>query len=67
MAKKDEITGKGPLFGNLRSHALNSSRRKFNVNIQKITVTNSKGKPVTLKISAKTIKTLKRKGLISAI
>ena len=29
MAKRDQITGKGPLTGNKRSHALNQTRRKF--------------------------------------
>ncbi len=39
---------------------------KFNVNLQKITITNSNGTPTTLRVSAKTIKTLKRKGILSA-
>nr|WP_318031010.1 L28 family ribosomal protein [Mycoplasmopsis bovis] len=42
------------------------TKRKFNVNLQKITITNSNGTPTTLRVSAKTIKTLKRKGILSA-
>lgn len=38
MARKDDITGKGPLSGNNRSHALNATKRKFNLNLQKVVV-----------------------------
>ncbi|MDD4036001.1 MAG: L28 family ribosomal protein [Bacilli bacterium] len=34
MAKKE--TNKKPLFGNIRSHALNATRRKQNLNMQKV-------------------------------
>ncbi|MGP1451658.1 MAG: 50S ribosomal protein L28 [Metamycoplasmataceae bacterium] len=60
MSRRCQITGKGPQFGNTRSHALNASRRKFNVNLQKITV-NINGQKVKLRVSAKAAKTLKRK------
>ncbi|APJ38155.1 50S ribosomal protein L28 [Mycoplasmopsis pullorum] len=63
MARKDMITGKGPQFGNTRSHAMNASRRKFNVNLQKVRVKTASGVK-TLRVSAKTIKTLKSKNLI---
>ncbi|VEU75494.1 50S ribosomal protein L28 [Mycoplasmopsis maculosa] len=62
MARRDQLTGKGPMVGNIRSHAMNASKRKFNVNLQKITI-NVNGRPTTLKVSAKTVKTLKRKGI----
>nr|WP_318030448.1 bL28 family ribosomal protein [Mycoplasmopsis bovis] len=48
------------------SHSMIATKRKFNVNLQKITITNSNGTPTTLRVSAKTIKTLKRKGILSA-
>ena len=38
MSRKCQISGRGPLSGNTRSHALNSSRRKWNVNLQKATI-----------------------------
>ena len=38
MSRKCEISGKGPMSGNTRSHALNASRRKWNVNLQKATI-----------------------------
>ncbi|UUM19951.1 MULTISPECIES: 50S ribosomal protein L28 [unclassified Mycoplasma] len=63
MARRDVLTGKGPMSGNTRSHAMNASKRKFNVNLQKIKVTIG-GRKQTLRVSAKTIKTLKNKGLV---
>lgn len=62
MARKDEITGKGPLSGNSRSHALNATKRKFNLNLQKVTLTDSNGQKFSIKVSAKTAKTLKKWG-----
>ncbi|BBG41052.1 50S ribosomal protein L28 [Mycoplasmopsis californica] len=59
MARIDQITGKRAQTGNKRSHAMNASKRKFNVNLQKIKV-NIDGRPVTLRVSAKTLKTLRR-------
>ena len=38
MARKCAISGKGPLSGNTRSHSLRANRRKWNVNLQKVTV-----------------------------
>ncbi|QSF13446.1 50S ribosomal protein L28 [Mycoplasma sp. Mirounga ES2805-ORL] len=63
MARRDYLTGKGPMTGNKRSHALNSSKRKFNVNLQKVNF-NVDGQKVTLRVSAKTLKTIKRKGVV---
>ncbi len=64
MARKDDITGKGALSGNYRSHALNSTKRKFNLNLQKVTVVED-GKKKVLKVSAKTAKTLKKQGRVA--
>ncbi|WP_027334935.1 50S ribosomal protein L28 [Mycoplasmopsis felifaucium] len=66
MSRRDQLSGKGPLVGNIRSHAMNATKRKFNVNLQKITITSSNGTPTTLRVSAKTIKTLKRKGILAS-
>ncbi|WP_339023026.1 50S ribosomal protein L28 [Spiroplasma endosymbiont of Crioceris asparagi] len=60
MARKDFITGKKALSGNSRSHALNATKRKWNLNLQKIKVTDEKGKVMTIKVSARTLKTLKK-------
>ena len=57
------INGKGPLTGNRRSHSMRASRRTWNVNLQKVKVMVD-GKPQTLRISARALKTLKKKGTI---
>lgn len=59
MSKKCQISGKGPMSGNTRSHALNSSRRKWNVNLQKATILVD-GKPTKVKVSARMLKTLRK-------
>ncbi|SYV96951.1 50S ribosomal protein L28 [Mycoplasmopsis edwardii] len=63
MARRCQLSGVGPLTGNTRSHAMNASKRKFNVNLQKVRVTID-GQRMTLRVSAKTLKTLKTKGLV---
>lgn len=55
MARKCALSGISPLSGNTRSHAMNSSKRKWNLNLQPVKIG---GK--TLMISARTLKTLKR-------
>ncbi|WP_381415195.1 50S ribosomal protein L28 [Spiroplasma endosymbiont of Anurida maritima] len=65
MSRKCAITGKGKLSGNNRSHALNATKRKWNVNLQKVNMFID-GKYKTVRISARTLRTLKRKGDIVA-
>ena len=38
MAKRCDICGKGPMFGNNVSHANNKTRRRFNPNLQRVRV-----------------------------
>ncbi|ARU91225.1 50S ribosomal protein L28 [Spiroplasma clarkii] len=64
MARKDDLTGKGPLSGNSRSHALNSTKRKWNLNLQKVQVMDENGKVMTMKVSARTLRTLKKNNAI---
>ena len=59
MARKCAITGKGALTGNRRSHALNATKRKWNVNLQKVTLMVD-GKPTKVRISARALKTLRK-------
>lgn len=57
MAKN--VTERKPLFGNNRSHALNATKKKFNLNLQVVEV---EGKKV--KVSAREVKTInKQKGV----
>lgn len=62
MSRKCAISGKGPLSGNKRSHSMRASRRKWNVNLQKATIMVD-GEPKKVKIAARTLRTLKKKGL----
>lgn len=38
MAKVCHICGKGPAFGNSRSHSMVATKRRFNPNLQKVRV-----------------------------
>lgn len=38
MAKRCDVCGKGPQFGNNVSHANNKTRRRFNPNLQSVRV-----------------------------
>ena len=59
MARKCEVSGKGPMSGNTRSHALNATRRKWNVTLQKATILVN-GKPKKVKISARELRSLRK-------
>ena len=50
MSRRCQVSGRGPMSGNTRSHALNATRRKWNVNLQKATILVN-GKPKKVKIS----------------
>jgi large subunit ribosomal protein L28 len=64
MARRDEITGKGPMSGNHVSHANNKVKRRFQVNLQKKRFfIPEENRWVTLRVSAQTIKTINRQGI----
>ena len=68
MARKDQITGKGPMSGNHVSHAHNKVRRRFNVNLQKKRFyLPEEDRWVTLRVSAQTIKTINKKGITAVL
>ena len=58
MSRVCEVSGKGPLSGNARSHSLRETRRRWNVNLQKVHMIVD-GKPKTVKVSARALRTLK--------
>jgi len=58
MSKVCAVTGKKALSGNRRSHSLRATRRKWNVNLQKVKVM-VEGKPQSDKMSARALRTLK--------
>lgn len=67
MARKDQLTGKGALSGNNVSHSNNKVRRRFHLNLQKKRFyIPEEDRWVTLRVSAKTLKTINKKG-VSAV
>ena len=61
MSRVDQISGKKPMSGNRRSHSLRATRRRWDVNLQKAHIMVD-GKPQTVRVSARTLKTLKNGG-----
>lgn len=67
MARKDDITGKGAMNGYRSSKSNNKTKHKFQQNLQKKKFyVPEEDKWVTLKVSAKTLRTINKKG-ISAV
>jgi large subunit ribosomal protein L28 len=56
MAKRCEVCGKGPQFGNNVSHANNRTRRRFNPNLQEIRVQLPQGGNIRKKVCTSCIK-----------
>jgi large subunit ribosomal protein L28 len=56
MAKRCDICGKGPQFGNNVSHANNKTRRRFNPNLQPVRVKLSGGGNGRIKACTRCIK-----------
>lgn len=64
MAARDELTGKGKQFGHNVSFSLRRTKRVFKPNLQKKTFVVD-GRKVTLTVAASTIRTLKKKGILT--
>jgi len=63
MTRRCELTGKGPMSGNLRSHAENKTRRVFRPNLVDVTlISDALQRNVRLRISANALKTVERTG-----
>lgn len=68
MARVCQITGKRPQVGNNVSHANNKTKRRFYPNLQKKRFfIPEEGRWVTLKVSAKAIKTINKNGISSVL
>jgi large subunit ribosomal protein L28 len=64
MAKVCAVTGKKPISGNRVSHANNRSRRRFEPNLHtKRFWVPSENKFVTLKVSARAMRTINKVGI----
>jgi large subunit ribosomal protein L28 len=63
MARVCELTGKGPLYGNLVSHANNKTRRRFLPNLVAVTLhSEALGRKFRMRICAQTLKTIEHRG-----
>ena len=59
MAKRCDVCGKGPQFGNNVSHANNKTRRRFNPNLQSIRVQQPTGGETRQKVCTRCLKASK--------
>jgi len=59
MSRVCPASGKGPISGNTRSHSLQATRRKWNVNLQPYKM-EVDGKTVTVRMSARAHRTLNK-------
>lgn len=63
MASRCELTGKGKQYGHNVSFSLRRTKRVFKPNLQKKTFVVN-GQKITMILSTKAIRTLKKKGLM---
>jgi large subunit ribosomal protein L28 len=64
MARKDDITGEGPVTGNSVSDSNQKTNRRFKRNLhEKRFYIPSQDRHVKLKVSSKTLKTINKKGI----
>ena len=67
MTRRCELTGKGPMAGQLRSHAENKTKRTFRPNLVDVTlISDALQRKVRLRISAHALKTVERRGGLDA-
>jgi len=68
MSRVCEVTGKRPLAGNNVSHANNKTRRRFLPNLQKKRFyLPEEDRWVTLKVSAKALRDINKKGITAIV
>ena len=68
MARVCELTGKKGMVGNNVSHAMNKTKRKFQVNLlKKRFYLASEDKWITLKVAASTLKDINKNGIEAII
>lgn len=67
MARRCELTGKGPMVGNNVSHAKNRTRRRFLPNLQEVTlISDMLGRSFKLRISNSALRTVDHRGGLDA-
>lgn len=63
MARRCELTGKGPMTGNNVSHAKNRTRRRFLPNLNDVTLqSEALGRSIKLRICAAALRTVDHRG-----
>lgn len=64
MARVCQVTGKRPMSGNNRSHAMNATKRRFipNLHFHRFWIENEK-RFITLRVSAKGMRIIDKKGI----
>ena len=68
MSKVCEITGKRAMFGNNVSFSINKTRRRFDVNLSKKRFyIPEEDRWVTLKVSARALKSINKKGILAVL
>ena len=68
MSRICQLTGKKAMVGNNVSHAMNKTKRKFNVNLMtKRFYIPEEDKWITLKVSASALKNINKKGISAVI
>lgn len=67
MARRCELTGKGPMSGNNVSHAKNRTRRRFLPNLNELTLhSDALGRAFKLRISSAALRTVDHRGGLDA-
>jgi large subunit ribosomal protein L28 len=67
MTRRCELTGKLPMSGNVRSHALNSTRRVFRPNLCDVTLLSDVlRRKVRIRVTAQALKTIEHRGGLDA-
>jgi large subunit ribosomal protein L28 len=61
MARRCSVSGKGPMVGNNVSHANNRTKRRFLPNLRTVRITLEDGTTKKIKISAKELRTMRKK------
>ena len=68
MSRVCELTGKRAMVGNNVSHAMNKTKRKFNINLlKKRFYIPEEDKWITLKVSTSALKNINKKGISAVI
>ena len=67
MARRCELTGKGPMTGNNVSHANNRTRRRFLPNLQSTRMhSDVLGRAISLRVSTSAMRTVEKHGGLDA-